>query len=59
LDKIIFVENAENQVCSIFDLAGRKICQKEIKDKTLNLTDLANGMYLIEINSETFKIHLK
>jgi len=59
LDKIIFVENAENQVCSIFDLAGRKICQKEIKDKTLNLTDIANGMYLIEINSETFKIHLK
>lgn len=47
LDKIIFVENAENQVCSIFDLAGRKICQKEIKDKTLNLTDLANGMECI------------
>ncbi len=40
----------------IFDLTGNKVYENEIKDNNLNLSFLEKGIYILKIDSDSFKI---
>jgi hypothetical protein len=52
-DKIYFAtENNEVTMVSIFDIRGRKILQRAVTDNQMDVSELASGLYLLQISSE-------
>lgn len=58
-DGIISINNSKSKNCVITDLTGKIIANKEIINNKINLSEFANGTYLIVIDSQSFKINLR
>lgn len=44
-------QNTNNLNIQVFDINGRKVIQKDISTKTLDVSQLSRGIYLLKINS--------
>jgi len=52
---ILFVKGIDqNSMISIYDLTGRRLINKQIVDNMIDISSLANGIYIIKIKGESF-----
>jgi hypothetical protein len=52
---ILFVEGIDqNSMISIYDLTGRMLINSQIVDNMIDISSLANGIYIIKIKGKSF-----
>jgi len=59
VDKLYIQAESSVQVVSFYDVAGRKVLQVLPVDNYVNVSNLKNGMYLVNINTAKGQVRLK